>query len=143
MRIGSLGRGRQLRIEFPLRKEKKVVFTDIKEASIASVDVVGRESFSLEDIENRIQSEAKFSGEFLAAVRQSREITLEEISDKTKIGRDYLRAIEQNDFARFPARIYLRGFLWQYAAYIGLDPKKVCDSYLAQIPKVQEKQLWS
>ena len=40
----------------------------------------------------------------------------------TKIRMKYLTAMEQGDFAELPADVYARGFLRNYASYLGLDP---------------------
>jgi transcriptional regulator with XRE-family HTH domain len=57
----------------------------------------------------------------LAALRQSRGISLESIAEKTKISCYYLRAIEDLDMAKLPAGVYRDNFLRQYAAAIDED----------------------
>jgi cytoskeletal protein RodZ len=48
----------------------------------------------------------------------------------TKISKRYLRAIEGDDFATLPAKVYIRGFVGQYARVLGLDSGRVAQSYL-------------
>lgn len=57
----------------------------------------------------------------LAALRQSRGITLDSIAERTKISRYYLRAIEDLDFAKLPSGLYRQRFLQQYASAIDAD----------------------
>jgi transcriptional regulator with XRE-family HTH domain len=57
----------------------------------------------------------------LAALRQSKGISLESIADQTKISRYYLRAIENLDLAKLPAGVYRDNFLKQYALSIDGD----------------------
>ncbi|MBL8209491.1 MAG: helix-turn-helix domain-containing protein [Bryobacterales bacterium] len=54
----------------------------------------------------------------LAALRQARGLSLEEIAKQTKIASYYLQAIEALEFAKLPGGIYRDTFLKQYAAAI-------------------------
>lgn len=65
-------------------------------------------------------------------MRQAREmenILLEEAANDIKISKRYLEALEENDYSIFPAPIYIRGFLSNYARYLGLDPKAILEQY--------------
>lgn len=68
-------------------------------------------------------------GEFLKNSRQDRQITLGEISERTKIQQHYLEALEQGDFGKFHGEVYLKGALRSYAESIGLDPGEVLELY--------------
>src|SRR5262245_32012962 len=57
----------------------------------------------------------------LAALRQSRGVSLESIAEQTKISRYYLRAIEDLDMAKLPQGVYRMNFLIQYARAIDED----------------------
>ncbi|MCS7025879.1 MAG: helix-turn-helix domain-containing protein [Bryobacteraceae bacterium] len=57
----------------------------------------------------------------LTALRQSRGISLNAISEQTKISRYYLQAIEDLDFDKLPSGIYRNSFLLQYARAIDED----------------------
>jgi flagellar biosynthesis protein FlhG len=74
------------------------------------------------------------TGAALRGVREKRGISLEKIAEKSKIGLRYLQYIEADRHKELPARVYLRGFLQEYARALGLDPGKVADSYLAHMP---------
>ncbi len=71
-------------------------------------------------------------GDYLRRERESRRVSLEEISQNTRISRPYLEALERNDFRFFSRREYLLGFLRGYARYIGLDPSDVLKRYEVQ-----------
>lgn len=75
------------------------------------------------------------TGAALRRVREQRGIALEKIAEKSKIGLRYLQYIELDRYDELPARVYLRGFLLEYARSLGLDPNRVADSYLAVMPK--------
>jgi cytoskeletal protein RodZ len=57
----------------------------------------------------------------LAAVRRNRGVSLQQISDSTKIGIRALEAIEQGDFRRLPGGIYATSYIRQYARAIDYD----------------------
>ncbi len=69
-------------------------------------------------------------GSWLRQQREIRNITLREISDNTKIGLRYLAALEEDRFEVLPAPIFAKGFLREYAKYVGLDPDEVVNFYL-------------
>lgn len=60
-----------------------------------------------------------------------RGITLEEISEATKISVRNLRALEQEDFAHLPGGIFNKGFVRAYARFLGLDEEETIADYLA------------
>ncbi|MEE2777935.1 MAG: RodZ domain-containing protein [Acidobacteriota bacterium] len=69
-------------------------------------------------------------GGWLRRQREMRDMSLREISDVTKIGLRYLEALEQNRFSTLPAPVFARGFLRQYAKYVGLDPDEVVNYFI-------------
>ena len=77
-----------------------------------------------------ITPDTDFSGGLLRAVRQSQGTSLEQISERTKVGTNYLRCIEEEDFERLPAAVYVRGFVTEFAKCLRLDPEQVSQSYL-------------
>jgi len=59
----------------------------------------------------------------MSEARLARGISLEEAERATKIRRRYLEAIEAGDFAQLPDGPPGRGFVRNYARYLGLDPE--------------------
>ncbi len=59
----------------------------------------------------------------ISEARQARGVSLEEAEQATKIRRRYLEAIEAGDFAQLPDGPPGRGFVRNYARYLGLDPE--------------------
>ena len=70
-------------------------------------------------------------GTWLRRQRELREISLREIADVTKISIRYLEALERDRFDILPAPVFARGFLREYARYVGLDPDEVVNSYIS------------
>jgi cytoskeletal protein RodZ len=64
-------------------------------------------------------------GERLKMSRLDRRISLNEASKATKIQSRYLENLENGEYSKLPADVYTRGFLRNYASYLGLSPNKV------------------
>ncbi len=60
-------------------------------------------------------------GEYLKREREVRGVSLEDISNATKIRVGLLTAIERNDFDALPATPFVKGFIQAYCRYLGLD----------------------
>jgi cytoskeleton protein RodZ len=72
-------------------------------------------------------------GEELRRERLIREISLEEISQATKISVRLLIALEESDLKRLPAPTFTRGFIRAYARHLGIDPEEKVNAYLADL----------
>ena len=69
-------------------------------------------------------------GSWLRQQREIRGISLREIANVSKISIRYLEALEASRFNVLPAAVFAKGFLRQYASYVGLDPDEVVNFYL-------------
>ena len=74
-------------------------------------------------------SELASFGEELRREREIRGISLKEISDATKISKRFLEAIENNDHRNLPAPVFTRGFVREYARYVGLNAEEMVNRY--------------
>ncbi|MDH4330238.1 MAG: helix-turn-helix domain-containing protein [Candidatus Moranbacteria bacterium] len=74
-------------------------------------------------IRKRVQSSTL--GEKLKKSRLDRRISLNEASRNTKIQVRYLEHLEGDEYSKLPADVYTKGFLRNYAQYLGLDPDRV------------------
>ena len=74
-------------------------------------------------------SELASFGEELRREREIRGISLKEISDATKISKRFLEAIERNDHRTLPAPVFTRGFVREYARYLGLNAEEIVNRY--------------
>ena len=68
-------------------------------------------------------------GRYLKRERESRNISLREVSKNTKVKEYLLKAIEEDQYGPLPSPTYVKGFLLSYAKYIGLDPNDVLLRY--------------
>jgi len=78
-------------------------------------------------------------GSDLKAARESRKITLSDITKRTKIPEKYLEAIEENNYDVFPSQTYAKGFIRAYAKVVGIDPAVLTRQFNAENQKVEVK----
>src|SRR5258705_11060004 len=74
-------------------------------------------------------SELASFGEELRREREIRGISLKKIADATKISKRFLEAIERNDHRTLPAPVFTRGFVREYARYLGLGAEDMVNRY--------------
>lgn len=75
---------------------------------------------------------SKRVGDELLARREELGYTLHKVEVATKIRGRYLRAIEASDFTQLPNDVYSRGFVRQYAQYLGLPGAELAQRYQAE-----------
>src|SRR5512134_2413189 len=63
--------------------------------------------------------------ERLHAARERKGVDLYRAERDTKIRARYLSALERGDYRELPGAVYTKGFLRNYALYLGLDPDDV------------------
>ncbi|MER3406557.1 MAG: hypothetical protein C4289_16485 [Chloroflexota bacterium] len=80
-------------------------------------------------------------GEILREERRKKGITLEQAQAATRIRLKYLQALEEDDYAVLPSPVYVRGFLRNYAAYLGLIPEEIVDLYRQQHPEAARSMM--
>jgi cytoskeletal protein RodZ len=84
----------------------------------------------LSEIEtNTIDQSGSSPGGILKRCREYHGITLEEAEEATKIGANYLAALEEDQIGQFASLAYLKGFLRIYATYLGLNPDDMIRLY--------------
>ncbi len=82
-------------------------------------------------------------GQLLREAREQKGISLEEVSETTKIQPRYLKSLEEGDFTPFAGKVYARGALKNYAEAIGMDPQEVIHLYheaMKQVEVVNDKK---
>ncbi|MBQ5759907.1 MAG: helix-turn-helix domain-containing protein [Schwartzia sp.] len=76
-------------------------------------------------------------GKILRDKREEQRIALEDVESITSIRRSYIEAIEKEDYDKLPGLVYARGFVRNYADFLGLDG----DTIAAQFKKEMEPEL--
>ncbi|MCF8011964.1 MAG: DUF4115 domain-containing protein [Clostridiales bacterium] len=68
-------------------------------------------------------------GDTLKKAREEQGITLEVVEEHTKIRKKYLDALEKEEFDVLPGNIYVRGFLRNYARFLGINGESLIKQY--------------
>lgn len=68
-------------------------------------------------------------GHILREAREARGLTLAEVQDEIRINTRFLEALENGDYAELPTPVHVRGFLRNYARFLGLDPQPLLSRY--------------
>jgi len=72
-------------------------------------------------------------GEELRQRREQRGVTLAEISEATRIGTRFLKAIETDNFSILPGGIFTRSFIRAFAKHVGMNEEEAIGLYLQQV----------
>jgi cytoskeletal protein RodZ len=72
-------------------------------------------------------------GELLQAARERKGVDLFRAERDTKIRLKYLSALEDDDLAELPPPVYTKGFIRNYALYLGLEPEEVIGRWRDQL----------
>jgi cytoskeletal protein RodZ len=75
-------------------------------------------------------------GQRLKAEREERRLTLEKVFEATRIRIQYLQALEADDLSVMPSPVQARGYLRNYAEYLGFE----VDKLLAEMRLLEEQQ---
>ena len=68
-------------------------------------------------------------GDRLRREREMRGITLDEITESTKISRRHLEALEKEHFDQLPGGVFNKGFVRAYARFLGIDEDQAVADY--------------
>ena len=71
--------------------------------------------------------------EQLRRARESRNLSLQQVGDITKIRTDHIRALEEGNFDVFSAPVYIRGFVRTYATLLKLNVPEVMSQLDAEL----------
>lgn len=88
-------------------------------------------------------------GERLKKMRNERRLGVNDISKATRIQMRYLQYLEDGEYAKLPADVYVKGFLRSYAQYMGISEKALIKQYerekgiqksIGIVPEVEKKK---
>jgi cytoskeletal protein RodZ len=79
-------------------------------------------------------------GEFFRQVRETKGLTVDEVASKTRIRSDFVKALEDGNFAKLPDQVFARGFVRSYARSLGLDEEDAIHRFIQSAGAFYEKQ---
>ena len=121
--LPTQSKGKKNNSSFPIREKNFAIPEGFKRTKLSVYKIDP-------EFEEEVKSLPVFNGDFLKKVRNYKGISLDQMSDETRISRQYLEAIEENRIQDLPAPVFVRGFLIQIAKILGLSEKKMLNSYL-------------
>src|SRR5687767_13187268 len=68
------------------------------------------------------RSDAASAGAMLAAAREELNLTVSDVARHLKLTPAQVEALEEGAYERLPGRVFVRGFLRNYAKLLGVDP---------------------
>jgi cytoskeletal protein RodZ len=74
-------------------------------------------------------------GTMLRTAREEKGVSLAQVEAAIMIKKSYLQALEDDEHAILPGAVYVKGFLRNYAVYLGLDPTHVLSVYHREYPE--------
>jgi cytoskeleton protein RodZ len=79
-------------------------------------------------------------GDFFKQVRETKGLTVDEVASKTRIRADFVKALEEGNFAKLPDQVFARGFVRSYARSLGLDEEDAIHRFIQSAGAFYEKQ---
>jgi cytoskeleton protein RodZ len=78
-------------------------------------------------------------GGFFRGARERQGLSLEQIASQTRIQQQHLQALEEEDFASLPAKVFTKGFVRSYARALGLDDEEALQLFLTSSGSFYER----
>lgn len=78
-------------------------------------------------------------GHILREARETKGYTLEDVQEEIRINAKYLKSLESGDYQALPTPVHVRGFLRNYARFLGLDPQPLLDRYESYLSRPPSK----
>ncbi|GAF23548.1 transcriptional regulator in cluster with unspecified monosaccharide ABC transport system [Bacillus sp. JCM 19047] len=80
-------------------------------------------------------------GNYLKENREEKQLSLDDLQQRTKIQKRYLVAIEEGNFDTLPGIFYARAFVKTYAEAVGLNAEEVLTTYKNELPSPQSESV--
>ena len=74
-------------------------------------------------------------GPVLRAARERKGVTLTQLASETKLSAELWAALEDNNLARWPKRVFARSYVRDYAERVGLDADDVVNEFCRLFPE--------
>jgi len=117
--------------------------SNLIEAKVSKISA--QKKFGLEynedsEFERKIRECTDYSGSFLKQIREYKNVGMERMAEMTRISKTHLTALENEEVNKLPADVYVRGYVYQYAKVLKLNPDQVAASYLLHFKKLKSQK---
>jgi len=114
--------------------------SNLIEAKVSKI--TAQKKFGLEfqadsEMDRSIRECAEFTGPFLKRIREYKNVTIDRMAEMTRISKTLLTAIENEELNKLPADVYVRGYVYQYAKVLKLNPDTVATSFILHFKKIK------
>lgn len=113
---------------------------EAKVSKIAAQKKFGLDYSENSDMERKIRETSDFSGSTLKEIREYKNVSIERMAELTRISKTHINALETEDVSKLPAEVYVRGYVYQYAKVLKLNPDQVAGSYLLHFKKLKSQK---
>ena len=79
-------------------------------------------------------------GQYLKRERELRGISIEEISADTRVGLEFYKALERDEYEPLPHPTFVKGFIKAYCKYLGLDDTEALLKYETHVKEAEEEK---
>jgi cytoskeleton protein RodZ len=117
--------------------------TKVTQMSFDEDGGTGRRRIHLREISGDSEAPLETVGQDLRAARLRRGDDLATVSRALKIRKDYLEAVEEDNFAGLPGKTYAIGFVRSYSGYLGLDSARTVERYKQEISGRHDEHAYS
>ena len=111
-----------------LQVESKIAFHKLPNKSEAKTNSYNMDA----QFESNYLGWTDWDGAKLKQIREYKNISVDRMSEITKISSFYVSAVEKMEAHNLPAVVFVRGYVSQIAKTLNLPEKLVCDSYMAK-----------
>ena len=134
-KLGQLGLKKEDLSFEALKAQSRTLFPEVPKKAVS-----GKSEYQVNpDFEAEMSSNTDWSGAWLKKIREYKQMPPERLSEITKIRAYYISSIEKVDPQNLPAPVFVRGYVAQISKVLGLNEKKVCDSYMSHFKSALEK----
>lgn len=78
-------------------------------------------------------------GQTLKEARESKFYSLEEVEKVTKIRKELLEALEEDDYAKLPPSTFVQGFIKNYSKFLNIDSQKLLALFRREFSEKRHK----
>ena len=89
------------------------------------------------ELDQQIAECTDYTGPFLKKIREYKNVSIERMAEMTRISKTHIKALEDEDLPKLPADVYVRGYVYQYAKVLKLNPEAVAASFLVNFKKLK------
>lgn len=83
-------------------------------------------------------------GDVLRLAREQQGLTLQDVSEALNIKREYLEALEANEYDAIPDAVFVKGFIRNYGNFLELDGIALVQEYKASVEeRTPRPEVWT